>query len=105
MKITLYPVDETLTSKTSFMYASIEELYFNMPEANLFHLHGFKSMNLLSDGNIWLNHDFNDLFFVRFDTRTQHFYFYDRQNAELHVLFTSYSTINLFSSILNSPSL
>lgn len=101
MIIHLDPVNEALTNSYSIGFSSVEELYYHTPECNLFSTYGFTSMLLLSDGNLWLNHNHNDLFFVRFDKRTSLFYLYDRQASELFWFLTSYPLIELFNNILN----
>lgn len=104
MNIVLHPVSEALTNSYSIGYSVVDELYYHTPECNLFASNGFLSMLLLSDGNLWLNHDYSDLFFVRFDKRTSLFYLYHRQASELYSFLTSYQLIELFKNILSNSS-
>ena len=97
MIVHLHPVNEALTCYYTTLHSSIDQAYYQTPECNLFHLNGFKSMVLLSDGNLWLNHEFTDLIFTRFDTRTQDFYLYERQQGLLCTFKTSYEVISFLN--------
>lgn len=102
MKITLYPVNEALTCYYTTLHPSLEQAYYQTPECNLFSINGFKSMHLLSDGNLWLNHEFTDLIYTRYDKRTQDFYLYERQQGLLFTFKTSYETIAfLYNELLH----